>query len=428
MTFDWADYNNVPPAIPLLLSEVVDKADDPSEALRILRLVYKEIAEQSRSFLSQNNEIEQAAPQKLAVYADGALNLLDGTVGCFDLACRLKAAKNFGRSFGLVADEVWVTDYVTEKFLIDGPPSEATLLRIVSDALILKELAPLISHGIIRFRSPWRSVCSSCQEEFVATIDEMTAHAERVFASNFSLENLKGGEYALHTGNSYYPPMVLRVLPSRWLGAARIETPEETRRRTIQKAIRSALWSIDEANRGAGIVFSNSSIAMASLAMQENQLTNREDVKLFDANRAMEIPWVSDLSISQLVELRAEVQSALPAFRQAFSSHYSSDRKDQSEKSQFMEEMKSQAIEVRNELENVRKFSSRYWRSSYSILGLGISAYGLGSGNNELAMTGLLPILQLISDHKHHANQDIDKLKRRPGYVLVKAQDILLHA
>lgn len=61
-------------------------------------------------------------------------------------------------------------------------------------------------------------------------------------------------------------------------------------------------------------------------------------------------------------------------------------------------------------------------------LGFGVSAYGLGTGQALPALSGLLPLLQLMVTHKTGTEKDLEKLKRRPGYVLVKAQDILDHA
>ena len=41
---------------------------------------------------------------------------------------------------------------------------------------------------------------------------------------------------------------------------------------------------------------------------------------------------------------------------------------------------------------------------------------------------GLLPIIQLMIDHKKDHGSDVSRLISQPGYVLVRAQDILSHA
>ena len=56
-----------------------------------------------------------------------------------------------------------------------------------------------------------------------------------------------------------------------------------------------------------------------------------------------------------------------------------------------------------------------------------MSAYGLVNDQIEAAAADLLPFLQLITDHKAGREKDMDRLQQRPGYVLVKAQDILAH-
>jgi len=41
---------------------------------------------------------------------------------------------------------------------------------------------------------------------------------------------------------------------------------------------------------------------------------------------------------------------------------------------------------------------------------------------------GLLPILQLLINHKTGHESEVSEISRRPGFVLVKAQDILAHS
>jgi hypothetical protein len=61
------------------------------------------------------------------------------------------------------------------------------------------------------------------------------------------------------------------------------------------------------------------------------------------------------------------------------------------------------------------------------VLGLGLSVYGIATDQVLPGVAGLLPILQLLNSHKVGLEADVAKLTPRPGYVLVKAQDILAH-
>jgi hypothetical protein len=83
---------------------------------------------------------------------------------------------------------------------------------------------------------------------------------------------------------------------------------------------------------------------------------------------------------------------------------------------------------VRAELEDRRRTAARFWKGTFGILGLGLSAYGVATDQLVPGVGGLLPIIQLLINHKIGHEAEAGKITRRPGYVLVKAQDILSHA
>jgi len=91
-------------------------------------------------------------------------------------------------------------------------------------------------------------------------------------------------------------------------------------------------------------------------------------------------------------------------------------------------DLRAQAEEVRAELSVKKSKAARYWRTAYGLLGLGISAYGVASDQPLAGLGGLLPVLQLLIEHRTGHESEAEMVKTRPGYVLVKAQDILAHA
>jgi hypothetical protein len=91
-------------------------------------------------------------------------------------------------------------------------------------------------------------------------------------------------------------------------------------------------------------------------------------------------------------------------------------------------ELREQAAEVRSELDAKRKSAGRFWKTTYGILGLGLSAYGVATDQVVAQISGLLNLIGLQMTHKAGHESEVATLKRRPGYVLVKAQEILAHA
>jgi hypothetical protein len=157
---------------------------------------------------------------------------------------------------------------------------------------------------------------------------------------------------------------------------------------------------------------------------------NRRELRAFEDSRALDVPWVSELSPSQVLELREEASNAIPLFREmlARATTYDADQSSKGLTNDLIADLRTQAAEVRSELSSKQSKSARYWRTAYGVLGLGISAYGVATDQVLPGLGGLLPIIQLLIEHRTGHESDVEKLKTRPGYVLVKAQDILAHA
>ena len=145
-----------------------------------------------------------------------------------------------------------------------------------------------------------------------------------------------------------------------------------------------------------------------------------------DAERSVDVPWVSELDALQIVQLRQEASKALPAFREQMARALCTG--DSSSAQSVVHDLREQAAEVRAELGVSRDKSARYWKTAYGLLGLGLSAYGVANEQILPGVAGLLPVLQLLIGHKTGHEASVAKLESRPGYVLVKAQQLLAHA
>uniref|UniRef100_UPI0028B089BF hypothetical protein n=1 Tax=Achromobacter sp. TaxID=134375 RepID=UPI0028B089BF len=168
-------------------------------------------------------------------------------------------------------------------------------------------------------------------------------------------------------------------------------------------------------------------LCRGSLARQEGWVRDRREVRVFDERRNVNLPWVSELNAEQILQLREEASQALPALRELMSRHLSFSEVNGANEADIVGELREQAVEVRNELDATRKHAARYWKVAYATLGLGISAYGLGSGQVAASLGGLLPILQLLIQHETTTEHQLGKARHRPGYVLLKASELLQH-
>ncbi len=420
---------DVPPAVPLLLFEVLSKGKDWDDSRRRLKALLPELKDQSEAYeLASVQSRIPADPRRLEVYLDGGLNLLNREAGCNALECRRSAAIHLARSIGLMADTVWLTDYLTEKFCRFGRITNQKLDEVIEDAVILFELMPLIFAGIIKFRPPWISACNDCLNDFNYEVEKIADLLFEEYSTEFSVESVDG-DVSLSTGNLYSPPLYLKIVPNK-KKITTIEPSDKFIRDAIYSAVHSALWVGREAVIGGGAIFSNSKIGLAGLVHYEGRVTTRSELQLLDDHRSINLPWVSDLSVSQIVDLRKEASKALPMFRETLAKRLtvSSFKDGDLSARDIINELRQQVVDVRNELSNTRRHSARFWKTSYMTLGLGLSMYGIATDQVVPALGGLLPLFQLIMNHKTGTEREIDRLERRPGFVLVKAQDILSHA
>jgi len=112
----------------------------------------------------------------------------------------------------------------------------------------------------------------------------------------------------------------------------------------------------------------------------------------------------------------------------ARSTTYTGDHRADSKTEDLIAELREQAAEVKAELTTKQAKSARYWKTMYGVLGFGLSAYGIATDQLAAGVGGLLPIIQLLIEHKTNHESALEEIKNRPGYVLVKAQDILSHS
>jgi hypothetical protein len=313
-----------------------------------------------------------------------------------------------------MADRVWLTDHLSDAVLSMGRATNEALDHLMKHAMTLAPLLPLIAAGIVRFRSPWIPTCGQCSAEFEDEVD-------------FKIERDKDGGYIARTGKSFDPPLFFRSMGARPDG---IPSSREFAKSTVADQIRSSLWTAREASMTGGSLLTNSRIALAGLLQREGRLPDRGALLLFDKERELSVPWVSDLNAAQILQLREEAALALPAFRECLTRAMArSDAHPEGRSSdEVISELREQAAEVWAELSAKRQHSARYWKVSYGLLGLALSAYGVASDQIIPGVGGILPVLQLLISHKVGYEAELAKPTTRPGYVLVKAKEILAHA
>lgn len=425
-TAELDDLPTVPPALLLMLREFA-RSTEWAVVRKNIRAALRDMKDQSLVFEGQNvSRSEPPDVRRFEIHPHGALDLLSGD-GCMDLNCRISAAERLARSLGLIADRVWLTDHLSTEVISLGRATNDAIDRLMHHAVALAPLLPLMKAGIVRFRSPWIAACEACSQHFEISVEKTAQEVIRLFSRQIAIERRDSGGYFVRTGNVFEPPLVLH--------GSRIDGTIPSRRdfaeTLVKREIRQVLWASREATFTRGAVFSNSRVALAGMLQCEGRLPHRaSELRVLEDSRAFDVPWVSELKPAQVLQLREEASHAIPLFREllARAMTFSAGETSSATPKDLIEDLRAQAAEVRAELSIKNSKSARYWRTTYGLLGLGISAYGVATDQPLAGLGGLLPVLQLLIEHRTGHESEAEMLRTRPGYVLVKAQDILAHS
>lgn len=322
-----------------------------------------------------------------------------------------------------MSDEVWLYDYFTERIQFFGRRENFKFETVLDDIYVLHAIKPLIDVGILKFRSPFRAVCSGCLAEFNNRVEALTSDLYKEFGKNFKILRNSGGGFSLDTGLMYDPPLKMGLYPKTDKVPSKIRIAKDL----IYNSVRSSMWAARDAELVRGAVFSNSQVGLSGLLREEGRFSSSSDLQAIEINRAADIPWVSGLSMPQTLQLREEAHEALPRLRAFLASHLSQRKIASASGSDYISQLREQAAEVKAELNALRARRSTLMRGALGIASLSICVYGFAS-EPVAAIGQLLATLGLL--HQVEAPEESHKaeLKSRPGYVLVKAQEILQHA
>ena len=124
---------DVPPALVLLYVEIFIKTGEYAEARKRLKALLPELKNQSRVYQLENaGRHGTASSGSMDIYLDGGLDLFNGAGACQSWSCREQQATHIARSIGLIADTIWITDHLTDRFCDFGRVTNSKLDRVLS--------------------------------------------------------------------------------------------------------------------------------------------------------------------------------------------------------------------------------------------------------------------------------------------------------
>jgi len=434
------DSDSIPPTISLLLDKRLWEAlhGSPEQLVREIDSLVPELKRQAR-WTSKHFEYftgTEVPRSSLVIAASGSLNPLIPYGLCAQAACRGLAAQNMARTLGLYADHVLLPDIPTLRML-HWSNHAVDKIALLSYVLVLRVLEPMIRTGVIRFWRGGLGMCSSCRR---ALAPQVRAIAEELLAkADFRpVAKITGGTASVDLGPLYgqsiiYGGPLTRAQKARKKRGLAESIGREMYLEAAEQDIMGALLDLRFSSVAHASMFSTRRQALRALNAFDSDAPALNTVAAWESARSIELPWVRDLTVAQVLQLRNEADSALPSFRDSFVRRITTSESSPAEVSSSIAELRTEAAQIRAELDSARPHMERAFRGTFGFLGMSLAVYGTYAATQNPAIAaatgvGLLNALGYLHARGRDEHKARAKLLSSPAYVLVKAKELAEHA
>lgn len=427
------DRDRLPPVIAILLDEAPPD-DDFASTRRWYRRLSPEIRRQAEWTLGHYS---YAHPQKTAASLVAApavgLDPCRSDAKCILSECRMKATRQFVRTVGLYADHVVLADEPTLRLLTTPRFSVDQAYQFATTARILHELRPMIDAGLISFRDLGVPYCKTHYKQFESAISGATNEILEDLKVPLSFE-VQEQSIFIDLAELYGYPQIQKRSTMRGSSHLNRKQLENMALRVLRDSAEflagdTALVARD-ASEFKGTLISSSRISALLLRKLEGNAPNSSLLDSWELARSVDLPWVRELSVQGIVRLREEAADALPRLRETLGTAMQGDGISGNDVANRVHQLREEAAEVKSELKALRSRHESSFRNAAGLLGLTVSVYGFGADILPAAASlgSLMTLLGLLHNSEQKDFAEVQRIRSKPGYVLVKAQELLDHA
>lgn len=428
--------DRLPPVFQLLLREWDDLTDgrDIADSQDVVKKLKKLVPELERQAEWTIDEFENyydwtAEPDsQFRIALVEGLDPLSPHAKCADIACRGNAVVQIARSVGLYADRALVYDSLTDRIFFTDEWDIKALMSLLKDCAILHALRPLLEAGFFELVNPFTAMCSECHSATQDRAKELSDQMYRELKSELSV-TVENNELRVDTDLLGTPIVYRGALSNNDLksidGGGLDEVVARKWGPNLSMHIDATLGMLRTASMAHAVTFSNSRAGMMAAREVDGRRPAYNDVASWEARRSANLPWIGDLTMHQIVQLREEADSALPRFRERMSRLMLADDTG-NQIGDIVAELNEEAMQVEQELQALR-FPQRT-RVQKALAALTIVVYGCAADSvGPGATAGLAALLHHL--HRSHSQdaQEYEGIISRPGYVLAKAKELSGH-
>jgi hypothetical protein len=301
---------------------------------------------------------------------------------------------------------------------------------------ILSGQLPLVRAGILKFSNPVFSICTGCRDELRQRVKRAADSIIAEYLSEIDFR-LVGNNIEIDAEPFDYTGLILRRRLTR-TDKARLKRGDSLKTLgrpgvalRVARSVYETLLSMVAPLPADTTTILGSRASLLAIRKVGDYLVPTKELAHWEASRAMDVPWVKELTLDQVLQLREKASHALPRFRSRMASGIADTtaaKPDQMRK--IVDTLREESLEVNEELRALNFGRGERFRNMAGALALTISLYGFAAEfvPAAAALTGLMSALALIHQDGRKAHHERDRLQARPGFVLLKAKELLMHA
>lgn len=434
---------HLPSSLVLLKTELERMDGEPRE--KFAQLIQdigfqKEFVDQATAVSAKSEYPTASLVREFDVYAASGMNPLSNSAKCATFGCRMRYTEAFCRSTALYADRVRLVDFASSDLLeFFEHQADWMLEESYRSFESLLRMLPLIESDIVTLLSPnvggipgtipgpaaRNEMAEMLWAELLAADFEIGVWKDRQVHIQAPLFTIDGQVYFATVEAA---PGVLPTSP--------ISSKQTAGRVLLERHKASFIGMFEDEIHNSGLDALVSRASGSTLCL--NQRLSAEAVRLFDgralpknsehwsALRRLRLPWIQDLTPTEVVAVREHASTALPAMRARLTRDLSriADGDDAAAEA-IVADLRLEASEVAAELAATKISGMRQTNSMLAGLGFAILLYGISTGHAEAAVTGMTGLGLILSEaakKQNEAEAAINRLKSKPAYLLVAAE------
>ena len=436
----------LPPTVELLLSESAQSISSRDELERKFRGGFlKELQAQAQFSLDKWEYAEtqhESSIGKLVVVPSGVLNPFTHMQKCANKLCRIDNAQVFARSVGLYSDRVLVPDIFTSAVLHSDDAKHASE-NLFEELCVLNELLPLLRAGVLRFSRPLFFLCPQHRAEITRNVDleQIVGTIFDAMANEFQLKihessgsndtvGIRNPINELWNFSSISKDDSRRILQRYHRGKGGSLPAKAIRefmpmiKSKLSASVFDVLRQLRTAERAHAVLTMGSRLDALVLTGAPIPKTVQA-AENWERIRTIQLPWVRDLEVQEIVELREAAPLALSRMRSNLTARLSETDSGVIDTAKIAQELEGEALEIQSDLLAWKGARGRQFNLGFGALGIALVVYGLAHDTILAAGAAVLSSVGDAYTNFREEQFETAKLTGRPGFVLLKAQELL---